>query len=66
MKTALRTYHPVPALQADPISQKEMQDAPRIKGMLKACHLDWEVQEQPHNLRDVAKKAVSSTLESAV
>ena len=58
MKTALRTYHPVPSLQADDPSRKDMQDAPRIKGILKACFLDWEVMDQPTVLKDIAKKAV--------
>lgn len=60
MKTALRTYHPVPSLQADDPSRKDMQDAPRIKGILKACFLDWEVMDQPAILKDIAKKSVRS------
>ncbi|GAA6012166.1 hypothetical protein JCM10207_005154 [Rhodosporidiobolus poonsookiae] len=59
MKTALRTYHPVPSLQTEEVSQKEMSDAPRIKGMLKAAYLDWEVNNQPTSLRDIARKAAS-------
>ncbi|KAL8277949.1 hypothetical protein RQP46_009581 [Phenoliferia psychrophenolica] len=62
MKTALRTYHPVPSLQADDPSRKDMQDAPRIKGILKACFLDWEVMDQPTVLKDIAKKAVAPAL----
>lgn len=60
MKTALRTYHPVPSLQGDEASRKDMQDAPRIKGILKACFLDWEVMDQPTVLKDVAVKSVRS------
>ncbi|GAA5855640.1 hypothetical protein JCM8547_001628 [Rhodosporidiobolus lusitaniae] len=59
MKTALRTYHPVPSLQNEEISQKEMSDAPRIKGMLKAAYLDWEANNQPASLQAVAAKAAS-------
>lgn len=59
MKTALRTYHPVPSLQTDEISRKDMQDAPRIKGILKASLLDWEVKQQPTCLQDIARKLVS-------
>jgi hypothetical protein len=59
MKTALRTYHPVPSLQTDETSRKDMQDAPRIKGILKACFLDWEVTQQPTCLQDIARKLVS-------
>ena len=60
MKTALRTYHPVPALQTEEIGRKEMQDAPRIKAMLKACYLAGETHNnQPVCLKDIAKKAAS-------
>ncbi|GAA5902377.1 hypothetical protein JCM6882_000514 [Rhodosporidiobolus microsporus] len=63
MKTALRTYHPIPSLQNEETSQKEMSDAPRIKGMLKAAYLDWEANNQPNNLRAVAAKAASGEVE---
>lgn len=59
MKTALRTYHPIPSLQTEKISQKEMSDAPRIKGILKAAFLDWEANNQPANLQAVAAKKAS-------
>jgi hypothetical protein len=60
MKTALRTYHPIPSLQTEEISQKEMSDAPRIKAMLKAAYLDWEANNnQPANLQAVAAKKAS-------
>lgn len=59
MKTALRTYHPIPSLQMDEVSRRDMQDAPRIKGILKACFLDWELAQQPTCLKDIANKAVS-------
>lgn len=62
MKTALRTYHPVPSLQTDEVSRKDMQDAPRIKGILKACFLDWEVTQQPTCLQDIARKLASPEL----
>ncbi|KAM0746471.1 hypothetical protein T439DRAFT_384196 [Meredithblackwellia eburnea MCA 4105] len=62
MKTALRTYHPVPSIQTDEASRKDMQDAPRIKGILKACFLDWEVSDTPTVLKDVAKKSASPAL----
>lgn len=58
MKTALRTYHSIPSLQHDELAQKDMSDAPRVKAILKACFLDWEVTDQPGNLRAVAMKAV--------
>ena len=58
MRTALRTYHPVPSLQTEETSQKEMSDAPRIKGMLKGAVLDHEVSHPPTTLKDVARKSV--------
>lgn len=59
MKTALRTYHPIPSLQTDDMSRKDLQDAPRIKGILKGCFLDWELAQPPANLKDIAEKLVS-------
>jgi len=41
MRTALRTYHPVPSLQK---TNGNLQDAPRIKNILKSCYLDDETQ----------------------
>ena len=57
MKTALRTYHPVPSLQTEEVSRREMSDAPRIKAMLKMAFLDWEVNNAPTTLKAVAEKA---------
>ncbi|POY74101.1 hypothetical protein BMF94_2913 [Rhodotorula taiwanensis] len=62
MRTALRTYHPVPSLQTEDISRKEMSDAPRLKAMLKAAILDWEVKNPPTTLKDVARRSVSPDL----
>ncbi|GAA5993712.1 hypothetical protein JCM10908_001341 [Rhodotorula pacifica] len=62
MRTALRTYHPVPSLQTEETSRKEMSDAPRLKAMLKAAMLDWEVKHPPTTLKDVARRAVSPDL----
>jgi len=44
MKTALRTYHPVPSLQR---SDGNLQDAPRIKNCLKAALLPSEIETNP-------------------
>lgn len=63
MRTALRTYHPVPSLQTEEISRKEMSDAPRLKAMLKAAVLDWEVKNPPTTLKDVARRSVSLACE---
>ncbi|GAA5893284.1 Ies1p [Sporobolomyces salmoneus] len=57
MKTALRTYHPIPSLQTEEVSRREMSDAPRLKAMLKMAFLDWEVNNAPTTLRAVAEKA---------
>ncbi|KAI9444957.1 hypothetical protein H4582DRAFT_2180901, partial [Lactarius indigo] len=43
MRTALRTYHPVPSLQK---ADANLQDAPRIKNILKACSLKDEATDQ--------------------
>lgn len=58
MRTALRTYHPVPSLQTEEHSQKEMSDAPRIKGVLKGAVLDWENNNLPTTLKEVARRRV--------
>lgn len=44
MKTALRTYHPVPSLQK---TDGNAQDAPRIKNCLKAALLPTELKSNP-------------------
>jgi Ino eighty subunit 1 len=44
MKTAIRTYHPIPALQR---TNGNLQDAPRIKHILKSSILDGEQANQP-------------------
>ncbi|KAG1757369.1 hypothetical protein EDB19DRAFT_1933859 [Suillus lakei] len=44
MKTALRTYHPVPSLQK---TDGNAQDAPRIKNCLKAALLPSELKNMP-------------------
>ncbi|KAI0702493.1 hypothetical protein BC835DRAFT_1263785 [Cytidiella melzeri] len=44
MKTALRSYHPVPSLQK---SDGNLQDAPRIKNCLKAALLPFEFKTTP-------------------
>jgi Ino eighty subunit 1 len=44
MKTAIRTYHPIPALQR---TTGNLQDAPRIKHILKASILEGEQANMP-------------------
>lgn len=56
MKTALRTYHPVPSLQR---TDGNLQDAPRIKNCLKAALLPSETRDlPPAALTDVMQKRV--------
>lgn len=56
MKTALRTYHPVPALQR---TNGNLQDAPRIKNILKTCFLPEEAQGMVTTPSDVLARSVS-------
>lgn len=57
MKTALRTYHPVPSLQK---TDGNAQDAPRIKNCLKAALLASEIKgEPPSTPEQILEKVVS-------
>lgn len=59
MKTALRTYHPVPSLQK---TDGNAQDAPRIKNCLKAALLPSELKTIPPSTpEDILEKRVSSS-----
>jgi Ino eighty subunit 1 len=56
MKTALRSYHPVPSLQK---SDGNLQDAPRIKNCLKAALLPFEFKSPPPTSpQEILEKAV--------
>src|SRR6188768_1049078 len=58
MKTALRTYHPVPSLQK---TDGNAQDAPRIKNCLKAAVLAHELKTaSPSTPDEVIHKRVST------
>ena len=64
MKTALRTYHPVPSLQK---TDGNAQDAPRIKNCLKAAVLPSEAKSAPPSAPDeVIAKLVRPLLASQV
>ena len=54
MRAQLRTYHSIPALQAqqDPTAYKQLQDAPRLKSILKGATED---NPQPSTIEDVRK-----------
>lgn len=55
MKTALRTYHPVPSLQK---TDGNAQDAPRIKSCLKAALLPYETKVPPCTPDEVLQRLV--------
>ena len=58
MRTALRTYHPVPSLQK---ADANLQDAPRIKNILKACSLkDEAATNMPVTPAELRARAVSA------
>lgn len=59
MKTALRSYHPVPSLQK---TDGNLQDAPRIKNCLKAALLPFEFKTPPPSSpAEIIEKTVSGT-----
>jgi Ino eighty subunit 1 len=58
MKTALRTYHPVPSLQK---TDGNAQDAPRIKNCLKAALLPAEIKGEPPSTPDQILEKIVST-----
>ncbi|KAF2683455.1 hypothetical protein K458DRAFT_305466 [Lentithecium fluviatile CBS 122367] len=60
MRAQLRTYHSIPSLQAhqDPNAYKQLQDAPRLKSILKGATED---NEQPSTIEDIREKAVPRT-----
>lgn len=60
MKTILRTYHSIPSMQLDDYSNKNLQDAPRMKAQLKGCHLPSDIDNQPDSLAELIRRAVSS------
>ncbi|OBZ78781.1 Ino eighty subunit 1, partial [Grifola frondosa] len=56
MRTSLRTYHPVPPLQK---TDGNLQDAPRIKNILKSCFLENESQGTVSTPTDVLSRSRS-------
>ena len=60
MRAQLRTYHSIPSLQAhqDPNAYKQLQDAPRLKSILKGATEDTE---QPNTIEDVKNHPVPRT-----
>ena len=60
MRAQLRTYHSIPVLQAqqDPNSYKQLQDAPRLKSILKGASED---EDQPKTLEAVQAASIPRT-----
>lgn len=60
MRAQLRTYHSIPSLQAhqDPNAYKQLQDAPRLKSILKGATEDTE---QPSTIEDIRDQAIPRT-----
>ncbi|RAL68075.1 hypothetical protein DID88_008794 [Monilinia fructigena] len=60
MRAQLRTYHAIPSLQArqDPNSYKQLQDAPRLKSILKGASED---RPEPSSLEKIKKTPVPRT-----
>ncbi|KAJ9645177.1 hypothetical protein H2199_003182 [Coniosporium tulheliwenetii] len=60
MRAQLRTYHSIPSLQAhqDPNAYKQLQDAPRLKSILKGATEDVE---QPSTIEEVKAAKVPRT-----
>lgn len=60
MRAQLRTYHSIPALQAhqDPNAYKQLQDAPRLKSILKGATED---EPQPSTVEDIKAARVPRT-----
>ena len=60
MRAQLRTYHSIPSLQAhqDPNAYKQLQDAPRLKSILKGATEDVE---QPSSLEDIQRAPIPRT-----
>ncbi|POW16571.1 hypothetical protein PSHT_06625 [Puccinia striiformis] len=57
LRAYMRTYHPIPCLQKDEYCQTNLQDAPRIKTMLKSCQLPSEFNNEPDSLPEIAKRS---------
>lgn len=60
MRAQLRTYHAIPSLQAhqDPHAYKQLQDAPRLKSILKGGAED---RPEPNSLEDIKRAEIPRT-----
>ncbi|MBW0463353.1 hypothetical protein O181_003068 [Austropuccinia psidii MF-1] len=57
LRAYMRTYHPIPCLQKDEYCQTNLQDAPRIKTMLKTCVLPFEPNKDSDSLMSIAHRS---------
>ncbi|EQL38699.1 hypothetical protein BDFG_00249 [Blastomyces dermatitidis ATCC 26199] len=60
MRAQLRTYHSIPSLQAhqDPNAYKQLQDAPRLKSILKGASEDTD---QPNTIEKIKQASIPRT-----
>lgn len=65
MQTVLRSYHPLPCLQVGDNSRKHMQDAPRMKSLLKSVLLPFEKASTGPGSVPISKTA-QAAIENAV
>ncbi|PWN28869.1 hypothetical protein BDZ90DRAFT_230877 [Jaminaea rosea] len=65
MQTVLRSYHPLPALQGNENSRKHMQDAPRMKSLLKSVLLPFEKASTGPGSAPISKAAQAAVAEHA-
>ncbi|EGG03492.1 uncharacterized protein MELLADRAFT_109294 [Melampsora larici-populina 98AG31] len=57
LRAYMRTYHPIPCLQKDEYCKTNLQDAPRIKTMLKSCQLPYEVNNEAGSLPEISNRS---------
>lgn len=66
MQTVLRSYHPLPCLQRCENSRKHMQDAPRMKSLLKSVLLPFEKASTGPGSAPISKTAQAAQAQFAV
>ncbi|KAG0142007.1 hypothetical protein CROQUDRAFT_67725 [Cronartium quercuum f. sp. fusiforme G11] len=57
LRAYMRTYHPIPCLQKDEYCKTNLQDAPRIKTMLKSCQLPYEANNEAGSLPEISNRS---------
>ncbi|CAO1637128.1 unnamed protein product [Sympodiomycopsis kandeliae] len=66
MQTVLRSYHPLPSLQGNDNSRRHMQDAPRMKSLLKSVSLPFEKSSSGTSSAPVSKTAAAAASDHVV